>query len=139
MSAAATRAIVEQVVAAWAARDLARLLALTDESIAQEIRVAGSETPVSPPAVGREMVAAKWQAILAAFDFAAVESEVLAASDDSARAAVHLVYVHKASGERIEGRGHIDFALADGRIVRMVEYYDLPALTAFGRLMAAGG
>jgi ketosteroid isomerase-like protein len=138
MSAADTKTIIEQAFKAWAARDMPALLALVDERIEQEVRIAGTATAVSPAAVGKDAVAARWQAIQQVFDFATVTVDGIEATDTSARAATHLVYIHRATGERLEGRGHAEFALDGGRITRMVEYYDLEALTAFGRLMAAG-
>lgn len=130
-----TRRVFENAVSAWAGRDLDGLMHFISDQIDNDSNVDPSVVPFAPSVVGKAAYRSKLENILESFDFASYVTNHLVVDGPTARANMKIIWVHNATGERLQTSFRFIVEQRDGRIIRINQLYDAAYLETFARLV----
>jgi len=131
-----TRRVFENAVSAWAGRDLDGLMHFISNRIANDINVDPSVVPFATSVVGKEAYRRKLENILESFNFASYVTNHLVVDGPTARANMKIIWVHNATGERLQTSFRFIVEQHGGKIIRINQLYDAAYLETFSRLVA---
>jgi ketosteroid isomerase-like protein len=125
------RSVVENLYAAWTARDLPRVLALCSDDMTFALHIPADVLPIGGETTGKAAVAAALQGLFDTYDFLAYEPGSISSEGATTTAVVHFRYRHKATGEIIDGQLRHAWLIEGGNVVRLDEWHDLNKVKAF--------
>lgn len=127
-------AVVRSFFAVWGAQDIELTLAHTHAAVVYKVHVHSNVLPFGGETRGREAFRSLLFTILADFDFLTYEPTIVRVSGRLVRAHVRFKYLHRQSGETLEGTRRLVFTIRGGLILRIDGYHDGELVDAFVRL-----
>jgi ketosteroid isomerase-like protein len=127
-------AVVRSFFAVWGAQDIELTLAHTHEAFVYKVHVKSDALPFGGETRGREAYRDLLFTILTDFDFLTYEPTIVRIDGNTVRSRVRFKYLHRPSGETLEGTRRLIITVASGLIVRIVGYHDARLVDAFLRL-----
>jgi len=131
-----TKAVVELAYAAWKARDLPRIVELLSDDMVFALHIPAEVMPLGGETHGRAAVAAALQGLMDTYDFLAYDVGPVAVDGATATCENHFRYRHKKTGDVIDGRLRDRWQVASGKVVRLDEWHDVPAVKAYFQRVA---
>ena len=119
----------------WIAGDLEGFLAQFDDNIVWHVNIDGLSVPYAASAVGVEDLRWRLQHMMDTFSIDRFAVEWITHGAQSCRSSVHIVYVHRATGEPLDVKLRFIGWQHDGRLVRMEEQADAAYVEAYSRFV----
>jgi ketosteroid isomerase-like protein len=128
------QAIVRSFFTSWGVQDAELAAMHFHDDIVYELHIAREALPFGGVTRGKAACRVVLFAILKDFDYLKYEPSIVGAEGDIVRAQVSFKYLHRPSGESLEGTRRLVFRLRDGLIIRIDGYHDTEMVEAFVRL-----
>jgi ketosteroid isomerase-like protein len=128
-----TREIIETVYDAWRRGDADTFFGLLDERVEHTIHIPRELHPEGGTTLGKAATAKRLATIAAVYEILAFDNGPILVDGEEASARVRFHYRHRDTGETLDTMGGQFWSLADGRIVRIEEYFDIDEIGAFSR------
>lgn len=133
----ATRCVFERAVTAWANGDIPATLELMSDDVCHAVNVDGTVAPFAASVRGKDEMRRKLQLLVATFDFGAYVTNHVTIEGQRVRARMKIIFIHKATGERLSTSFRFVIEVRDGRIATIEEFHDAAYLEAFARLVSS--
>jgi len=127
-------AVVRSYFAVWGAQDVELTVAHTHPAFVYKVHVNSTVLPFGAETRGHEAFRNLLFTILADFDFLKYEPTVVSVNGRLVRTHVAFKYLHRQSGETLEGTRRLVFTIRSGLILRIDGYHDAELVEAFVRL-----
>lgn len=132
-----TLAVVENIYAAWQARNLSQVLQLLADDMVFALHIPREVLAIGGETIGKPAVKAALQGLLDTYDFLAYEPGPIAVDGPKANGEVRFRYRQKTTGEIIDSRMRHQWLVETGQAKRLDEWHDVAVVTAFLDRVAA--
>lgn len=126
--------VVRSFFGSWEAQDVELTAMHFHDDIIYELHSVTRELPYTGVTRGKAAARDVLFTILKDFDYLKYESHINSVEGDIVRAHVAFRYVHRQSGEVLDGTRRLVFRIKDGLIIRLDRYHDDRLVDAFMRL-----
>lgn len=132
-----TRCVFERAATAWSNYQLEQTLSFMSEDVEHTLNVDGELVPFAASVKGKAAMRKKLQLVLNTFEIGAYVTDHIAVRGDWLRANMKIVYIHRASGERLITRFRFVIRQRNGLMEQIDEFHDAAYLEAFMRYASA--
>lgn len=122
-------------MSAWANGDLDEVMSFLHDDVVRNVNVDGELVPFAASVVGKAAIRERMQMAVDTFEFGSYVTDYLRVEEHIARARMRSIYIHLATGERLNMRFRLVVEQHDGLITRIDGFYDRFYLEAFARLV----
>ena len=132
-----TRRVFERAATAWSNYQLEQTLSFMSEDVEHTLNVDGGRVPFAASVKGKPAMRAKLQLVRDIFEIGAYVTDHIAVRGERLRANMKIIYIHRASGERLITRFRFDIRQRNGLMEQIDEFHDAAYLEAFMRYATA--
>ena len=133
----ATRRIFERAATAWSNYQLEEVLSFMSDDVEHTLNVDGEVVPFAASVKGKVAMRKKLQMVLDTFEIGAYVTDHIAVQGEMLRANMKIIYIHRASGERLIARFRFVIRQRNGLMEQIDEFHDAAYLEAFMRYASA--
>ncbi len=128
-------AIVGDLYASWAIKDLPTVLDLLSENITFVMHIPAEAVPFAGETSNKSDLVPRLQQIIEGFDFIDYRPLFIRGSGDDFHAQIFYHYRHKGTGREIEGSMRHVGRIEEGKVARLEEFHDTQRVLAFLELI----
>ncbi len=132
-----TRRIFERAATAWSNYQLEQALSFMSEDVEHTLNVDGELVPFAASVKGKAAMRTKLQMVLDTFEIGAYVTDHIVVRGEMLRANMKIIYIHRASGERLITRFRFVIRQRNGLMEQIDEFHDAAYLEAFMRYASA--
>ncbi len=130
------RRVFERAATAWSNYRLEKALSFMSEDVEHTLNVDGEIVPFAASVKGKAAMRKKLQMVLDTFEIGAYVTDHVAVQGCMLRANMRIVYIHRATGERLITRFRFVIRQRNGLMERIDEFHDAAYLESFMRYVS---